>query len=210
MANLLYITCNLSPIERSRSLTLGALFLDEYLRWNPRDQIYSLDLYRDNIQHIDADVLAAREKLAQGARLPQLSPEEQRKMGRIWWLADQFIACDKYVFVTPSWNLFFPAEFKYYIDAICEVEKTYRLTEFGAEGVLHAEQKKSLHLHALAPYRLGNERDLGAGYLGSVLNFLGVTRQTTVLLEGGDHPGAAKGRVREEERRRLVGLAQLF
>ncbi|GFO66929.1 FMN-dependent NADH-azoreductase 2 [Geomonas limicola] len=210
MANLLYISCNLNPVERSRCLTLGAQFLDEYLRWNPRDQVYSLDLFRDNIQHIDADVISAREKLAQGARLPQLSPEEQRKMRRIWWLADQFIACDKYVFVTPSWNLFFPAEFKYYIDAICEVEKTYRITELGAEGMLHSAQKKSLHLHALASHRFASERDLGAGYLSSLLNFLGVTRQTTVLLEGGDDPASVQGWVHEEERTRLIGLAQLF
>jgi len=210
MANLLYITCNLSPTERSRSLSVGAEFLEEYLRWNPRDQVYALDLYRDNIQHIDADVLSAWEKLGQGMSLPLLSAEEQRKIGRIWRLADQFIACDKYVFVTHSLNLLFPAEFKSYIDAVCVVEKTYRITELGAEGVLHGEPKKSLHLHALGEHRFGSERDLGATYLSSVLNFLGVTRQTTVLLEGGDDPRRGPVRGWEAEHRRLLGLAQLF
>jgi FMN-dependent NADH-azoreductase len=34
MANLLYVTCNVRPQVRSRSLSLGYEFLDEYLRRN--------------------------------------------------------------------------------------------------------------------------------------------------------------------------------
>jgi len=210
MANLLYITCNLSPVERSRSLTLGAEFLDEYLRWNPRDQVYLLDLYRDNIQHIDADVLNAGERLANGDSFALLNAEEQRKIGRIWRLADQFVSCDKYVFVTPGWNLSFPAEFKAYIDAICVPGKTYRLTALGAEGLLNGDEKKSLHLHALGPHKFGAENDLGAPYLSSVLNFLGVNRQTTVLLEGSDDPAKVPARTSHAERKMLLNLAGLF
>jgi len=54
MANLLYVTSNLKPVEHSRSLSVGKEFLDEYIRCNPDDAVYFLDLYRDNIQRIDA------------------------------------------------------------------------------------------------------------------------------------------------------------
>ncbi len=57
MAKLLYVTCNLKPVEHSRSLSVGKEFLDEYLRSNPGDEVHFLELYRDNIQRIDADVL---------------------------------------------------------------------------------------------------------------------------------------------------------
>ena len=38
MANLLYVTCNVRPQDKSRTLSLGYEFLDEYLRRNPRER----------------------------------------------------------------------------------------------------------------------------------------------------------------------------
>ena len=127
MAKLLYVTCNLKPVELSRSLSVGKEFLDEYLRQNPDDEVHILDLYRDNIQRIDADVLGGWGKMRNGENFASLTIDEQRKIGRIWKHADQFIAADKYVFVTPMFNLGFPAEFKMYIDAVCVVGKTLRV-----------------------------------------------------------------------------------
>ena len=119
-------------------------------------------------------------------------------MSRLWRLADQFGRCDKYVFVTHSLNLWFPAEFKMYIDAICVPDRTYRLTPGGAEGMLSDRHRKSLHLHAGPPFKFGQEQDLSVPYLRSVLSFLGVADQETVLLEGddperGSEEGSRKG-----------------
>ncbi|GFO57302.1 FMN-dependent NADH-azoreductase 2 [Geomonas sp. Red276] len=210
MANLLYVTCFLKPIHRSRCHSLGYEFLEEYLRWNPRDEVHVLDLHRDNIPRIDQDVLHAWERITAGESCGVLSEDERRKISRIWRLADQFIACDKYVFVTPSWNLFFPAEFKMYIDAVTVPEKSYRLTQERAEGLLAGELKKSLHIHASAPFSYGNERDLSAPYLRSVLNFLGVTNQEAVLLSGCDDPQQGPSSEHGDARRRLLDLALRF
>ena len=46
MAKLLYVTCNLKPVELSRSLSVEKEFLDEYLRQNPDDEVHFLDLYQ--------------------------------------------------------------------------------------------------------------------------------------------------------------------
>ena len=210
MANLLYITCNVRPQDRSRSLSLGYEFLDEYLRRNPHDEVQVLDLYRDGIQRVDQDVLSALGRIEQGEDyVLLLSEEERRKMSRLWRLADQFGRCDKYVFVTHSLNLWFPAEFKMYIDAICIPDRTYRLTPGGAEGILSDRHRKSLHLHAGPPFKFGQEQDLSIAYLRSVLSFLGVAHHETVFLEGDDPERVSEGD-HEKARHRLLELAHRF
>ena len=210
MANLLYITCNVKPQDRSRTLTLGYEFLEEYLRRNPQDEVQVLDLYRDSIQRVDQDVFNAFELIERGEDyVLLLSEEERRKMSRVWRLADQFVKCDKYVFVTHSLNLWFTAEFKTYIDAVCIPDRTYRLTPHGAEGMLRHLSRKALHLHAGPPYKFGQEQDLSVAYLRSVLSFIGVANQETVLLEG-DHPEQGATEEYESARRRLLALARNF
>lgn len=210
MAKLLYVTCNLNPAERSRSLSLGSEFLDHYLRWNPWDEVHFLDLYRDNIQRIDADVLSAWDKLSSGESISFLNPEEQRKIGRIWSTADQFTAADRYLFVTPMWNLGFPAEFKMYIDAVCVVDKSYRLDAHGAKGTLKGQGKRSLHLHAAGAVRYGEELDYCVPYLRSLLNFLGVSRHEAVVLEGSDDPEHEADGAFAKSRKKVLDLAALF
>ena len=210
MANLLYVTCNVRPQDKSRTLSLGNEFLEEYLRRNPQDEVQVLDLYRDSIQRVDQDVLNALVRIEQGEDyILLLSEEERRKMSRLWRLADQFCRCDKYVFVTHSLNLWFPAEFKMYIDAICVPDRTYRLTPGGAEGLLSDRHRKSLHLHAGPPFKFGQEQDLSVPYLRSVLGFLGVAHQETVLLEGDDWERVSE-EDHEKARHRLLELAHRF
>lgn len=205
MAKLLYITCNLSQTKRSRSLSVGSDFIDEYQRFHPLDEVYFLDLYRDSIQRVDADVLSGWEKLAAGDSYATLGVEEQRKIGRIWRLADQFIGMDKYVFVTPMCNFGFPAEFKMYIDAICVVDKTYRIGTRGPEGALLGHGKKSLHIHTAGEFGSVKDR-FCVPYLRYVLEFLGVKRQEAVVLPGGDR---ATGEPDESQRLTQLKLLEL-
>jgi len=210
MANLLYVTCNVRPQDKSRTLTLGYEFLEEYLRGNPQDEVQVLDLYRDSIQRVDQDVLNALVRIEQGEDyILLLSEEERRKMSRLWRLADQFRRCDKYVFVTHSLNLWFPAEFKMYIDAICVPDRTYRLTPGGAEGMLSDRHRKSMHLLAGPPFKVGQEHDLSVPYLRSVLGFLGVVHHETLFLEGDDLERVS-GEDHEKARHRLLELARRF
>lgn len=209
MANLLYVTCNVRPQDQSRTLSFGNEFLEEYLRWNAQDAVQVLDLYRDIIQRFDLDVHNAFSRVANGEKYSLHSYDELPKVIRMLRLADQFCTCDKYVFVTHSLNLWFPAEFKMYIDAICVPDRTYRLTPDGAEGMLPDRQRKSLHLHAGPLHKFGQEQDLSVAYLRSVLSFLGVTDQETVFLEGDDLEQGPKEES-ETVRRRLLELARCF
>jgi FMN-dependent NADH-azoreductase len=209
MANLLYVTCNVMPEEQSRILSLGNEFLEEYLLRNPWDEVQVLDLYRDSIQRIDQDMLNVLRRVERGEDYSLFSEEERRKMSRIWRLTDQFRRCDKYIFVTHSLNLWFPAEFKMYVDAICIPDRTYRLTPGGAEGILSNPRRKSMHLHAAPFYKFGQEPDPSVDYLRSLLNFLGVEDQESVLLEGDDPERGTKEEY-EVARRVLLELACRF
>ena len=209
MTNLLYVTCNIRTQDVSRSLSLGAEFLSEYLYKNPQDEVQVLDLYRDNIQRVDRDVLNANGRIERGEDYGILSYEERQKMSRLWRLAEQFDRCNKYVFVTHSLNLWVPAEFKMYIDAVCGPDRTYCLTPHGVKGTLSAAYRKSLHLHASPPYEFGDEQDLSVAYLSSILNFFGVTTRETVLLQGDDPERGFKEEY-EAARRKILEVARRF
>ena len=186
MATLLYVTCNLKPVDLSRSLSVGKEFLDEYLRQNPEDEVHFLDLYRDNIQRIDADVLSGWGKMRDGASFASLTDDEQRKIGRICKHADQFIAAGKYVFVTPMFNLGFPAEFKMYIDAVCVVGKTFTYTPTGPVGLLKGQGRKCLHIHSSGGFHFGKEEDHSVPYLKSIMGFMGIDDFEAIVVEGID------------------------
>lgn len=209
MSSLLYVTCNVRPPERSRTLTLGNAFLEEYQHLNPQDQVEMIDLYRDSIQRVDQDLLGAWERVEHGEEYVPFSDEERRKMSRIWRLADQFARCDKYVFVTNSINLWFPAEFKSYIDTICVLGRTFSLTPRGAETTLPHGHRKSLHLHAGQSFCFGNEKPQSVPYLRSMLNFFGVIDQQTVLLTS-DLLEERTDEAFETARHKVLKIAQRF
>jgi FMN-dependent NADH-azoreductase len=192
MAKILYITCNLKPAEHSHSLSVGKEFLDEYLKYHSEDEVHFLDLYRDNIQRIDADVLSGWGKMRKGESFASLESDEQRKIERIWRHAEQFAAADKYIFVTPMWNLGFPPELKMYIDSICVVGKTFMYTPAGPVGLLKDKGKKCLHIHSSGGFHYGKMEDHSVPYLKSIMHFMGVDDFEAIVVEGVDAiPGRA-------------------
>jgi FMN-dependent NADH-azoreductase len=186
MTKLLFVTCNLKPLEKSRSLTLGKLFLDEYLERSRLDEVDFLELYRDNIQRIDSDVLNGWCQMRDGQSFAALNADEQRKIARIWNHAEQFISADKYVFVTPMWNLSFPAVLKMYIDAICVAGKTFHYTATGPVGLLGNPGKRCLLIHSSGGFHFGEKEDHSIPYLHTIMNFMGIEEFEAIVLEGVD------------------------
>ncbi|GFE59628.1 FMN-dependent NADH-azoreductase [Geobacter sp. AOG2] len=186
MAKLLYVTCNLKSEELSCSLTVGKEFLKEYIKHNPEDEVQFLNLYRDKIQQIDADVLNGLKKMRCGGNFDSLTQTEQQKIEQISNHADQFISADKYVFVTPMYNLGFPAEFKMYIDAICVAGKTFAYTPTGPIGLLKNKGKKCFHIHSSGGFHYGKDEDHSVPYLKSLMQFLGVDSFEAIVIEGVD------------------------
>ncbi|HEX3015240.1 MAG TPA: FMN-dependent NADH-azoreductase, partial [Desulfobacteria bacterium] len=175
MAKVLYITANPKPVNDSFCLSAGQAFLDAYRQANPNDEVIPLDLYKMNIPLIDADVFSGWGKLQQGTAFEQLTAEEKKVVGDINQLCDQFVQADKYIFVTPMWNLGIPPKMKAYIDTICIAGKTFKYTESGPVGLMTA--KKAVHIQARGGvYSEGPATgfEFGDRYIKALLTFLGV------------------------------------
>ncbi|GAX90974.1 FMN-dependent NADH-azoreductase [Effusibacillus lacus] len=185
MAKVLYITANPKTADQSFSLSVANEFLSTYRQQNPNDEIIELDLYKIDIPYIDTDVFSGWGKLQQGTAFDQLTADEKAKVGRINELTDQFVAADKYIFVTPMWNFSFPPKMKAYIDTICIAGKTFKYTEQGSVGLL--TDKAAVHIQARGGvYSEGPAKDFEFGdrYLRAVLTFLGVPSIDSVIVEG--------------------------
>lgn len=185
MSKVLYVTANPKSAKDSFSLSVGEAFLETYRQSNPKDDIIYLDLYKMNIPLIDENVFSGWGKLQQGVAFDQLNPEESNSVAQINQLCDQFIAADKYIFVTPMWNLGLPPKMKAYVDTFFMAGKTFKYTENGPVGLLN--DKKAVHIQARGGvYSEGPAKafEFGDSYIRTALTFLGVTSIDSIIVEG--------------------------
>lgn len=119
-----------------------------------------------------------------------------RKLERYNEWTQQFMVADKYIFVTPLWNLGLPAHVKAYVDTICVAGKTFRYTEKGPQGLL--ENKKCLHVHASGGFHSQDPHNHADPYFRDIMNFIGITDYRTLLMEGhGVFPDKAETMLQE-------------
>lgn len=211
MAKLLYITANPKSIQDSFCLSVGQSFLDAYSKANPNDEIIPLDLYKISIPLIDVDVFNGWGKLQQGMAFDQLTTEEKKIVGQINQLCDQFVTADKYVFVTPMWNLSIPPKMKAYIDTICIVGKSFKYTETGPVGLL--TNKKAVHIQARGGvYSEGPAQgfEFGDSYIRAVLTFLGLPSIESVIAEGMNQAPDKAEEIKAKALDQAKQLAQTF
>ena len=184
MAKVLYITANPRNENDSFSLTIGRHFLQAYQVCNPEDEIVELDLYKAPIPLIDADIVGGWDAMLGGAAFPSLSGEAQRKIAALGALTQQFIEADKYIFVTPMWNLGLPPLMKAYIDAVVIQGRTYQYTPEGPVGLLQG--KKAIHINARGRTYAGElaRLEFGDSYLRTIMRFIGVEMLDSVVVEG--------------------------
>ena len=185
MTKVLYITAHPHDDTLSYSMAVGKAFIDTYKEVNPDHEIINLDLYTEDIPHIDVDVFNGWGKLRSGQSFDELSAEEKAKVGRLNELVEQFIAVDKYVFVTPLWNFSFPPVLKAYIDSVSVAGKTFKYTAEGPVGLL--TDKKALHIQARGGiYSEGPAAamEMGHRYLDIIMQFYGVPSFEGLFVEG--------------------------
>ncbi|MGB9846846.1 MAG: FMN-dependent NADH-azoreductase [Desulfotomaculales bacterium] len=185
MSVLLCVKANPKPVSESKSLTVAEEFLRAYREKNPRDQITEHNVYKEAVPFVDLDVLRGWEKLPGQM---ELSPVEKEKVDRINRFTEEFLAADKYVFVTPMWNLSLPPLMKAYLDTIVIAGKTFFYTEQGPVGMVKG--KKALHIHARGGFYSQppmDQMDFADRYLRAILGFLGVTDFRSVICEGHEY-----------------------
>ncbi|HDI1118332.1 TPA: NAD(P)H-dependent oxidoreductase [Staphylococcus aureus] len=111
--------------------------------------------------------------------------DEQMKVSRLSDILEEFLSADKYVFVTPMWNLSFPPVVKAYIDAISIAGKTFKYSAEGPQGLL--TDKKVLHIQSRGGYYTEGpaaDFEMGDRYLRTIMTFLGVPSYETIIIEG--------------------------
>ena len=185
MAQVLYITAHPHDESQSYSMAVGKAFIASYKEKNPNAEVVHVDLYSENIPHIDADVFSGWGKLRSGQAFDELSSEEKAKVSRLNELSDQFIAADKYVFVTPLWNFSFPPVMKAYLDSVAVAGKTFKYTEQGPVGLLPG--KKALHIQARGGiYSEGPaaQMEMGHRYISVMMSFFGIKELEGLFVEG--------------------------
>lgn len=182
MTKLLYITAHPLDELASNSMAAGKAFTDAYKENHPNDEVKHINLFKEDIPMIDKDVLTGWGKLRNG---DELTSDEQQKVNRLSEILDEFLAADKYVFVSPMWNLSFPPVLKAYIDAISIAGKTFKYTAEGPQGLL--TDKKALHIQSRGGYYTEGpaaEVESGDRYLRNIMTFLGVPSYETIIIEG--------------------------
>ncbi|ALC90833.1 FMN-dependent NADH-azoreductase [Bacillus sp. FJAT-18017] len=211
MAQVLYITAHPHDDTVSYSMAVGKAFIEQYREANPNDEVIYLDLYKEDIPQIDVDVFSGWGKLQSGSSFDELSEEEKQKVTRLGELSDQFVAADKYVFVTPLWNFSFPPVMKAYIDSICVAGKTFKYTEQGPIGLLG--EKKALHIQARGGvYSEGPAAalEMGHRYIGIIMQFFGIKNFEGLFVEGhNQYPDRAQ-EIKQDAINRAKDLARTF
>lgn len=182
MSQVLYITAH--PLDEmvSNSMAVGKAFIDTYKAEHPEDEVVHIDLFKDEVPEIDAEVFSGWGKLQSGETL---TDSEQQKVNRLTELVDQFVAADKYVFVTPMWNLSFPPAVKRYFDAVAVAGKTFKYTAEDPQGLL--TDKAALHIQSRGGYYSEGpaaDFELGDRYIRTILAFMGVPDISLIAIEG--------------------------
>lgn len=211
MAELLYITAHPHDETLSYSIAAGKAFIDKYQQSNPEDKITHIDLYREDIPYIDADVFQGWGKLQSGKGYEELTEGEQKKVKRLAALSEQFIQADKYVFVTPLWNFSFPPVMKAYIDSVAVAGKTFRYTEHGPIGLL--TDKKALHIQARGGFYSEGpaaEMEMGHRYLANIMQFFGVPSFEGLFIEGHNALPEKAEEIKKNAIERAEEMAQEF
>lgn len=211
MTKVLYITAHPHDDTQSYSMAVGKEFIETYKKVNPDHEIINLDLYKETIPPIDVDVFSGWGKLRSGQAFDELSDEEKAKVGRLSELCEQFIAADKYIFVTPLWNFSFPPVLKAYIDSVAVVGKTFKYTEQGPVGLL--TDKKALHIQARGGiYSEGPaaQMEMGHRYLNIMMQFFGVPSFEGLFIEGHAAMPDKAQEIKESAIARAKDLAHTF
>ncbi|MGQ9826076.1 MAG: FMN-dependent NADH-azoreductase [Desulfotomaculales bacterium] len=208
MAVLLCVKANPKPVRESKSLTIAEEFLRVYREKNPRDRIIERNVYQEPIPLVDADVLKGWDRLQ---RQKELNSTEKEKVGKINAFTEEFLAADKYVFVTPMWNLSLPPLMKAYLDTIVVAGKTFYYTKQGPVGMVKG--KRALHIHARGGFYSRppmDQLEFADRYIRALLNFLGVTDVYSLICEGHEYLPERAGAILQEAVERAKKLAGEF
>ena len=201
MKKVLYIKANAKAEGESRTFKISDSFIETYKKYNPGDEIITLDLYKEGIDFLPVGQLD---------ELHRPAPGEGRDHPILKY-AFQFLEADKYVIAEPLWNLGIPAILKAYIDYITVTGITFKYTAEGAVGLCTG--KKAVNIVARGGVyntEPAASLEMGDRYLRTIFGFLGITDFTTISADGLDIIGNDVDAIVENAIAKARELAKTF
>ncbi|WP_419874086.1 FMN-dependent NADH-azoreductase [Candidatus Pristimantibacillus sp. PTI5] len=182
MSTVLFVKANDRGIEMGTSVKLYHAFLDSYKASHPEDAVIELDLFKEELPYLNADMINGNFKAARGY---DLTPAEQAAVAVSDKYINQFLAADKVVFAFPLWNFTVPAVLHTYIDYLSQAGKTFSYTAEGPVGLI--TDKKVALLNARGGiYSEGPAAgaEMSFNFIRNVMGFFGVKNLESVIIEG--------------------------
>ncbi|WP_169084862.1 FMN-dependent NADH-azoreductase [Paenibacillus sp. PL91] len=182
MSTVLFVKANDRGIEQATSVKLYQAFLDSYAASHPEDTIVELDLFKEELPYMNADMINGNFKAARGY---DLTSEEQAAVQVSDKYINQFLAADKVVFAFPLWNFTVPAVLHTYIDYLSQAGKTFSYTAEGPVGLI--PDKKVALLNARGGiYSEGPAAsvEMSHNFIRNVMGFFGVKNVESIIIEG--------------------------
>lgn len=178
----LFVKANDRNREHAVSVMLYDAFLDSYTSSHSEDTIIELDLFKEELPYMNADMINGNYK---NACAMKLTSKEQTAVEVASKYLEQFLAADKVIFAFPMWNMTIPAVLHTYLDYLNQAGKTFNYTAEGPVGLI--PDKKIMLLHACGGvYSEGPSvsAEMSLSYIRNIMEFFGVTNINHVLVEG--------------------------
>ncbi|WP_375346156.1 FMN-dependent NADH-azoreductase [Priestia megaterium] len=182
MSYTLFIKANDRSASEAVSVKLYDAFLESYQQSHQDEEIIELNLFKEELPYLGADMINGQFKLARGL---EVTAAENKAAETANYYLEQFVRADKIVIAFPLWNVTVPAVLHTYFDYLNQAGKTFKYTPEGPVGLLG--DKKVMLLNARGGvYSEGPaaEVEMAVKYVGSVLQFFGITDVNSVIIEG--------------------------
>jgi len=185
MKKVLYINGNAQKDDLSFSSRAGKHYIDCLKKENQDVQVEVVNVYHEDIELIDDEILTTWGKLKNGVNFEDLDANIQKRIIHMNQVLEQFKNADEYLITSPLWNFGVPPMLKAYIDNICIAGETFKYSEKGPIGLM--KNKKATVIQAsggIFSSEEASKSEHGSNFLKTVLNFVGVEDVTTILIEG--------------------------
>ena len=182
MGYTLFIKANDRSASEAVSVKLYDAFLESYRQSHQDEEIIELNLFKEELPYLGADMINGQFKLARGL---EVTAAENKAAETANYYLEQFVRADKIVIAFPLWNFTVPAVLHTYFDYLNQAGKTFKYTPEGPVGLLG--DKKVMLLNARGGvYSEGPAAavEMAVKYVSSVLQFFGVTDVNSIIIEG--------------------------
>lgn len=181
MSKLLYIEA--SPRKkRSSSIAIAQVFLNEYKKAHPENEVDYLDLWKEQLPVFDGDVIDAKYAIMHS----QPHTEAQAKAWKAVEAAiAQFKAADLYLFSLPMWNFGIPYKLKHYFDVLIQPGYTFTVTPEGYKGLVTNKRTVIIYSRggAYGAETGAQQLDFQKPYMETILRFIGIEKFDSIIIE---------------------------